>query len=175
MKLHLLRVGPLNQGLCRELQGELEYMFRLPCEFLPSPMDAEFALHGERQQYHSSRILERMQHQVGSNSWRVLGITALDLYIPVLTFVFGEAQIGGPCALVSAYRLRQEFYGLPPNPELLLDRLIKECVHEIGHTLKLIHCDDYRCAMASTHSVEGIDLRERVFCPQCHGRVFHLQ
>ena len=31
----------------------------------------------------------------------LLGVTAVDLYIPILTFVFGEAQIGGPCGLVS--------------------------------------------------------------------------
>ncbi len=174
MKLHLLRVGPFDQGTCHELQYALEDIFRLPCELLPDPLDAEFALHGERQQYHSSRILERMQNQIVGNSWKVVGITSLDLYIPVLTFVFGEAQVGGRCALVSGYRLRQEFYGLDPDPELLLDRLIKESVHELGHTLGLVHCDDYRCAMASTHSVEGIDLKRRVFCPACVEQAFQF-
>ena len=43
----------------------------------------------------------------------MLGVTAVDLYIPILTFVFGEAQMGGPCSIVSYHRLRQEFYGLP--------------------------------------------------------------
>ena len=98
---------------------------------------------------------------------RRLGVTCVDLYVPILTFVFGEAEVGGARAVVSFHRLRQEFYGLPGNPELERERLLKEAVHELGHTLELTHCDDYRCAMAPSHSVEWIDLKESVFCPDC--------
>jgi len=97
----------------------------------------------------------------------VLGITGHDLYIPILTFVFGEAQMGGPCSVVSSHRLRQEFYGLPPDRKLLANRLLTECVHELGHTLDLTHCRDYQCVMASSHAVEWIDLKESRFCPEC--------
>jgi archaemetzincin len=113
-----------------------------------------------------------MQEYVLADTWRVLGVAAVDLYIPILTFVFGEAQIGGPCALVSIYRLRQEFYGLPEDWGLLGDRLLKESVHEIGHTLDLTHCDDYSCAMAPSHAVEWIDLKSSVLCHNCQARIF---
>jgi archaemetzincin len=72
--------------------------------------------------------------------------------------MFGEAQMGGPCAVVSMHRLNQEFYGLPADKNMLRERLLKEAVHEIGHTLNLTHGDDYRCAMAPSHAVEWIDL-----------------
>jgi archaemetzincin len=130
-------------------------------------LDPEFAFHVERQQYHSSEILQRMQSYLTADTWRMLGIVAVDLYIPILTFVFGEAQMGGPCAVVSAHRLRPEFYGLPPNPELFRQRVIKEAVHELGHTLRLTHCDNYRCAMAPSHAVELIDVKETLLCPTC--------
>jgi archaemetzincin len=94
------------------------------------------------------------------------------LYIPILTFVFGEAQIGGPCGVVSIHRLRQEFYGLPPDLDLLRQRLAKEAVHEIGHTLDLTHCEDYQCAMAPSHAVEWIDLKESALCESCQAGVF---
>ena len=58
----------------------------------------------------------------------------VDLYIPILKYVFGEAQVGGPCALVLARPLHQEFYGLARDTELLQQRLLKESVHELGHT-----------------------------------------
>ncbi len=112
-----------------------------------------------------------MQQSDHSHSWRVLGVTEVDLYIPILTFVFGEAQLGGKFALVSAYRLRQEFYGLPADRDLLIDRLLKESVHELGHTVELTHCDDYRCVMAPSHAVEWIDLKESTFCRDCESRV----
>ena len=79
--------------------------------------------------------------------------------------------MGGPCAVVSAHRLRQEFYGLPADGTLLRQRLLKEAVHELGHAFGLRHCIDYRCAMASAHAVEWIDLRESSLCESCRMQV----
>jgi archaemetzincin len=170
--LALLPIGDLDGGLLRYLAPAIAEMFRLPVEVRSPALDPKFAFHGERQQYHSSEIIRRMQEYVLADTWRVLGVAAVDLYIPILTFVFGEAQIGGPCALVSIYRLRQEFYGLPEDWGLLGDRLLKESVHEIGHTLDLTHCDDYSCAMAPSHAVEWIDLKSSVLCHNCQARIF---
>jgi len=170
--LHLLPVGKLEGGLLMDLAPAMAEAFHVPCEVLPATLDPEFAYHGERQQYHSSELLHRMQGFLGPGSWRVLAVAPVDLYIPILTFVFGEAQVGGPCALVSLHRLRQEFYGLPPDEGLLRQRLLKEAVHEIGHTLNLTHCDDYRCAMAPSHAVEWIDLKDSALCASCQSQIF---
>jgi len=94
-------------------------------------------------------------------------VTGVDLFIPVLTFVFGEAQLGGRAAVVSTFRLRSEAYGLPPDPELLLARLTREVLHELGHTYGLVHCTDSACVMASTTYVEQIDLKGPSFCTGC--------
>jgi archaemetzincin len=137
------------------------------CEILPVELDPTPSYHAERQQFHSSEILQRMQAFVRPNDWRLLAVAEVDLYIPILKYVFGEAQMGGPCALVSTYRLRQEFYGLDRDQTLVRDRLLKEAIHELGHTLNLRHCQDYQCTMASSHSVEWIDLRENRLCEAC--------
>jgi archaemetzincin len=169
--LHLLPIGNLDGGLLMDLAPALAEIFRIPCQLASRPLNPDFAYHREREQYHSSEILQAMQAHVGIDSWRVLGVADVDLYIPILTFVFGEAQIGGPCGLVSAYRLRQECYGLPSDREILLQRLLKEAVHELGHTLDLTHCDDYQCAMAPSHAVEWIDLKESTLCGACRAQV----
>ena len=143
----------------------------MPAEILTPPLDPGFALHLERQQYHSSEILFSMQRHVTSSTWRLLGVTQLDLYIPILTFVFGEAQLGGKSAVVSYHRLQQEFYGLPPDLDLLANRLLVESVHELGHTLRLTHCHDHQCAMAPSHAVEWIDIKDSGFCEDCVARV----
>lgn len=165
--LHLLPIGNVGDTLLRDLRPAVEEILGVRCKVLPVRLDPEFAFHGERQQYHSSEILHRMQKFVAPDSWRVLGIAAVDLYIPILTFVFGEAQMGGPCAVLSAHRLRQEFYGLPSDYELFRQRVVKEAVHELGHTMNLTHCHDYRCAMASSHAVEWIDLKNGLLCEGC--------
>jgi archaemetzincin len=169
--LHLLPIGNVDDGLLKDLRPAVEEILCVPCKVLPVRIDPEFAFHGERQQYDSSEILQRMQTFLTADSWRMLGIAAVDLYIPILTFVFGEAQVSGPCAVLSAHRLRQEFYGFPPDHKLFRQRLIKEAVHELGHTLSLTHCDDYRCVMASSHAVEWIDLKESALCAACRAAV----
>ncbi len=169
--LQLLPIGNVDDGLLKDLSAAIEEIISVRCKVLPARLDPEFAFHGERQQYHSSEILQRMQSLVTADSWRMLGIAAVDLYIPILTFVFGEAQMGGPCAVLSSHRLHQEFYGLPRDPELFRHRLIKEAVHELGHTLSLAHCDDYHCVMASSHAVEWIDLKDGVLCEMCRAAV----
>jgi len=167
--LELLPIGSFDVRLLHDVAPALADAFRVPCHILPVRVDPEFAFHPERQQYHSSEILQAIQ-PYASCAWRVLGVAAVDLYSPILTFVFGEAQMGGPCAVVSFHRLMQEFYGLPQDVDLLIDRLIKESVHEVGHTVDLTHCDDYSCAMAPSHAVEWIDLKQPTLCANCQSR-----
>jgi len=170
-RVQLLRVGEVDAGLLQELRGGLAAELRVPCEVLPGALDPAFAFHPERQQYHSTELLARMREFVTRHTWRLLGVAAVDLYIPILTFVFGEAQVGDSCAIVSLHRLRQEFYGLPAEQSLLRERLLKETVHELGHTFELSHCDDYRCAMAPSHAVEWIDVKTSSYCDSCRVRI----
>lgn len=149
----------------------LSRAFRSRVTVAEQPIDASFAHHPERDQYHSTAILEHLARLNGSHQQLLIGVTDLDLYIPILTFVFGEAQLGGTIAVVSFHRLQQEFYGLPPDPGLLESRLIKEAIHETGHTAGLTHCDDYECVMAATHAVEWLDLKGAAFCPECRRKV----
>jgi len=166
-KLHLLPVGNPDARLLEWLRQALFEKFRVPADVLSPALDPAFALHAERQQFHSSEMLYAMQRYVDKDTWRLLGVTERDLYIPILTFVFGEAQMGGSAAIVSYHRLTQEFYGLPPDLDLLANRLLIESVHELGHTLRLTHCDDFQCAMAPSHAVEYIDIKDSGFCEDC--------
>jgi len=137
------------------------------CREQPQRLDPAFAFHPERDQYHSSAILEKLP----AHDAIVLAITDVDLYIPILTFVFGEAHVGGNAAVVSYHRLRQQFYGLPADDALTTDRLAKEAVHEVGHVLGLTHCDDYECVMAASHGVEWLDLKGTALCIACRSSV----
>jgi len=149
------------------LAAELARIFQVSCHVHEDSLSADFAHDPARGQYHSTAILQRLEALVGDPQAQILGVTNVDLFIPILTFVFGEAQLGGRCALVSMHRLREEFYGLPSNPSLLWSRLVKESVHELGHTLGLRHCRDWQCAMASTHDVERLDLKGEEYCRLC--------
>jgi archaemetzincin len=166
--VHLLGVGAgVSLELLDELAAGLARVLRVSCHVRSQPLDAGFAFDPARNQYYSTAILQQLIPLAGEDDIRLLGVAAVDLFVPVLTFVFGEAQLHGRCALVSLHRLREEFYGLPPRPELLRERLLKEALHELGHTFGLRHCKDWSCAMASTHAIERLDLKNAAFCPRC--------
>jgi archaemetzincin len=163
-----IQVIPLGVGLdlVEQLAASLARTFRTPCRIRPESVDIAFALDPRRNQYYATAILQRLD-EISTPGARLLAVTSHDLYVPVLTYVFGEAQLDGACAVVSTARLRDEFYGLPPRPDLLKERLLKEASHELGHTFGLRHCVDWSCVMASSHAVEILDVKTPDFCATC--------
>jgi archaemetzincin len=153
--------------LLDELAAGLARIFHVSCRVESEPLEAEFAYDVAREQYLSTALLQRLASRNVDRGRHLIGIACVDLFVPVLTFVFGEAQLAGQSAVVSLHRLREEFYGLPSNPDLQSERLLKVAAHELGHTLGLRHCFDWRCVMASAHSVERVDLKTAEFCPRC--------
>ena len=131
---------------------------------LPVPPESYEA---RRNQYYSTKILKEMLGDVPQDALRLLGVTDKDLCIPILTYVFGEAQVGGTAAVVSLARLRQEHYGLTPDRPMLLERLRKESLHELGHTFGLFHCPSRDCVMHLSNTVVDVDIRGRDFCRGC--------
>lgn len=127
----------------------------------------DFAFDSQRQQYGSIAVLEMVSRLCPDDAVRLVGVTERDLFIPVLTFVFGHAQLGGRAAVVSLARLRQEFYGLEPNREIFLERARKEALHETGHTFGLVHCGERSCAMSLSTRVQQIDQKRAALCPAC--------
>jgi archaemetzincin len=172
--IQLLQLGEISPALVAGLREGLTRELSVPCEALPPAPHPSYALNPVREQYCSTQILAELATRPTPPGSKLLAITSGDLFIPILTFVFGEAQMNGTCAVVSTFRLRQEFYGLPPDVELLQSRLIKEAVHELGHTLGIAHCEDYNCVMAPSHAVEWIDLKNMALCEVCRAAVAAL-
>jgi archaemetzincin len=165
--ISLVPVGRVDRALLEPLAEGLTERLPVACSIQPEALEAGFAFNPLRRQYHSTEILKKLLQKPSGEIWKVLGVTELDLYIPILTFVFGEAQVSDGGAVVSVHRLRQEFYGLPGDLSLLHDRLLKEALHELGHTYGLRHCSDYLCVMSASYGVERIDLKRAEFCPAC--------
>ncbi len=138
-----------------------------PCTVAGKGIDPREAFDHRRQQFHSTPILARLAALPAPPGAKTLGVADGDLFIPILTFVFGEAQLGGAAALISAARLRQEFYGLPANQILFYERCAKEALHELGHTMGLVHCRLYDCVMHYSNSIEDVDLKGSSWCPAC--------
>ena len=142
-----------------------------PVRRLEVELDLDAAFAAERRQYHSTLLLAGLLRHLPDPGSKIVGLTSVDLFIPVLTFVFGQAQLDGSGAVISTHRLHTDYYGLPLDEGLLLERSIKEAVHELGHTFGLVHCADYRCVMHAATYVEDVDLKDSVLCPACRTAV----
>jgi archaemetzincin len=163
-----------RDGTLRRLGTALEREFRVVSRVRSPWFDPEAAFDAARGQYRATLLLKSLlDDPQEERSERVLGVTGVDLFAPVLTYVFGEAQLNGRAAVVSCHRLRAEAYGLPPDPALLYERLHKEAMHELGHTYGLLHCPGPACVMRASPYVEEIELKPARFCDACRALLLH--
>lgn len=120
-----------------------------------------------RRQYDGNKLLHHLPECTGREYDKLIGLFKVDIFIPILTFIFGQAVLGEQTAIASVYRLRNELYGMKQDNDLLLSRSIKEVVHELGHTFGLIHCHVSTCVMRSSTYVEDIDQKSSSLCLRC--------
>jgi archaemetzincin len=150
-----------------QLAYDVEAELRVPVRIVDLRIDLEQSFDPSRGQYHSGQLLTTLLDARPDNGAHLLAVAGYDLFLPVLTFVFGQAQLSNRGAVFSIFRLHNEFYGLPPESMLLQQRATKEALHELGHTFGLRHCFDEPCVMNSSTYVEDIDFKPAAFCMHC--------
>lgn len=164
--VHIAPIGSFAPDLLTAVVETLRRVYGLECRVAPLIDEIAFAYDPDRKQYHSTAILEGLTDAVPADALKVVAITREDLFIPILTHVFGEAQLGGTSCVVSTYRLR-EGISMVNRRERYLDRVAKEAAHELGHTFDLRHCPDAYCIMHYCRSIEDVDHKKRDLCRYC--------
>ena len=169
MKIAIKPLGNIADEIMERLRGEVGGIFHCPVEIKAGFDDLTQAYNPERKQYFSSKLLTSLGKSEGEE--KVVGIADVDLYVPRLNFVFGEADTVSGTAIVSLCRLRPEYYGLAPDEALFLERATKEIVHELGHTFGLGHCPNNKCVMHFSNSLADTDVKEAYFCNKCRPKI----
>jgi archaemetzincin len=167
-----VKIGPLPEGLAEDFAARLSRRVPAPCRVLGSSINPEVPWLADRQeQADADALLSRLEAEPADDGAVLVGVTSLDLAIPIFTFVFGRARHDGRAALVSLARLQPEFYGLPADAGLTARRAVDEILHELGHVGGLRHCEDSACLLHFAATVEALDLRGSSFCPACEARL----
>ncbi len=165
--ISIISFGYFDHKFPCEICNEVEREFHIPVFPREGHLDLSEFFDPSRKQYDGNQILKEIDLRFASDKQKTLGICNVDLFIPILTFIFGQAFLNGRSGIASSYRLRNERYGLKPNENILADRLRKEIIHELGHTFGLYHCTNPVCVMRSSTYVEDIDMKNWSFCPKC--------
>lgn len=172
MNINLIPIKFSNRVLLKNIAERLSLYFNSRIGLINDlNIDYGNAYYPERSQYYSTQIIADVIPLTSKLNGKVILLTEFDLFIPALTFVFGEAQLDGKHSIVSVCRLHEEFYTGETNDDLLLTRSLKEVLHELGHNYGLKHCMDWDCVMHSSPGIEEIDIKGKQFCKICAAKI----
>ncbi len=151
----------------RVVAANIQIMLEVPVDMIAPMAVPEDAFLPRRNQYDAGLVLKHLARFSFPHHPRVLAITDVDLCAPILTYVFGEAEMGLKLAIVSDFRLKDREDGTPAPVSVYYERLAKVALHEIAHTLSLYHCEAPKCLMQISPQVRNLDELDIYFCERC--------
>ena len=158
-------IGEVDSKILETFSIRLELVYQ-KTELLNSIPVISSAFNSEKDQYLSNDFLKELDRiRNTGDEILVIGVTNVDLYTHSLNFVFGQAELPGHCAVISIFRLHHD------RNELFYNRMLKEAVHELGHTLGLKHCPDIHCVMHFSNSLEDTDIKSESYCGRCEANL----
>lgn len=170
MDLHnitLISFGYFEKGFLKDITEEVLKEFQISVKTKEGHLDLSEFYDPVRRQYNGTKLLKEVDSLFASDSQKTIGLFSVDLFIPILTYIFGQAYLKGRTGIASHYRLSNERYGINVNDKILIERFKKEVIHELGHTFGLIHCHTPTCVMRSSTYVEDIDQKNTGICMSC--------
>jgi len=167
----LVLLEPFDKDFVSWISEDITQIFKYPVKVEECTTDLSAYYSPGRRQHDGNMILQLVSDMSPPQAVKAIGLCKVDLFIPIFTYIFGQATFNGSNGIASIYRLRNELYGLKQNYILQIERLRKVVIHELGHTFGLIHCFNPDCVMRSSTYVEDIDQKGIHFCSSCQAEL----
>jgi archaemetzincin len=167
----LISFGYFEEEFLKNIVEAVKHEFLFSVNIKEGHLDLSEFYDPGRRQYNGIKLLKEVDSVYSSDSDKTLGLFSVDLFIPILTYIFGQAFLNGRTGIVSLYRFSNERYGMNSDDKIIMDRFKKEIIHELGHTFGLIHCHIPACVMRSGTYVEDIDQKSANLCLKCRNEM----
>ena len=165
--IFLISYGQFEIEFLEDIAKDIAHEYLCPVQIEKGQIDLSEYYDPMRRQYDGNSLLKEIDSISSSPFSKKIGLFRVDLFIPILTYIFGQATFEGSTGIASLYRLRNEQYGMKKDETMLLHRIRKVVIHELGHTFGLIHCHNPTCVMRSSTYVEDIDQKSHNLCINC--------
>ena len=159
--------GNFEKAFLEPIVESISREYHLPVSIRESRSDLSEFYNPMRRQYNGNELMKYLNSLSSDDHIKKIALFRVDLFIPILTYIFGQAALNGNIGVASLYRLRNEQYGMEKNDLLLLERFQKVVIHELGHMFGLVHCHFPPCVMRSSTYVEDIDQKSQHICSKC--------
>src|SRR5665647_799190 len=163
----LISFGYFEKDLLENTAEVVKNEFRCSVNIKEGHVDLSEFFDQSRRQYNGNNLLKLVDFMSFPDSLKTLGLFNVDLFIPILTFIFGQAFLNGRSGIASLYRFSNERYGMSTDDNIIFERFKKEVIHELGHAFGLVHCHIPICVMRSSTYVEDIDQKSAGICLKC--------
>ena len=167
----MISFGYIESWILEKISEDVERVFILPVKIKEGQINLSDFFEYSRNQYNANGLLKVIEQRFSNPASKTLSVFNVDLFIPILTYIFGQAYLGGKCGIASLFRLGNEKYGINVDERIYLDRIRKEIIHELGHMFGLYHCLNPYCVMRSSTYVEDIDQKNWTLCSKCRKNI----
>lgn len=171
----LISFGHFEEDFLKNIAAAVKREFLFPVNIKEGHLDLSEFYDPVRRQFNGTKLLNEVDCLFSSDSDKTIGLFNVDIFIPILTYIFGQAFLNGRTGIASLYRFSNERYGMKKDDKFIQDRFMKEVIHELGHTFGLIHCHIPTCVMRSGTYVEDIDQKSANLCIKCRNEAVKVE
>jgi len=170
-RILIVSYGQFEKSFLEKIATSVKERFGYNTDISISYADLAKFFDPARRQYDGNQLLNHMHSEYSGGHIKAIGLFRVDLFIPILTYIIGQAVYKGNAGVVSLFRLKNELYGMKRDDKLLFERFKKEVIHELGHTFGLTHCFSPSCVMRSSTYIEDVDQKDSTFCLRCYEKL----
>ncbi len=166
-KIVLVPLGEVDFIMVNKLATNIGPIFNRSVDIIKGMKVPEESYNVIRGQNYATVLLNKLERVKASPREFVLGILEEDIYLPDEPFVLGYSDTVSRTAVVSLFKMRQEFYGLPEDEQKIFSRLFKQAVHYLSPLFGLSSCRNPKCVNFYSQDMFDIDNKLEKLCDIC--------